>query len=787
MNNVDSLAKELLFSPNRTPFLLFILTLVCMTIIGSCILTVLLKKIPNKGILVGGGALLSSAYFVGLLSITSYVIKETEWLKDIFILHIVIALIFLFKQRRFTRHLLPDVNFQSSIITVLVIMYSLVLFLYAGNTVIGGDVLTQWSLATSFERGNYPMVLPWQSNSLTIYHQGTYIFLGLLQAITNIKINYIHYFFSVYIIAASLLFITGLTYEKVKNLFSLLPFIFGWLIFAPLFLVNNYKEFIQQLVVSNGIYKIVEYLSQVPSYENVKGAIGAGAFSLSGLIYINFIPHSIGIIIILIYLIVELPNNKIILKYAIVSFLWCSLLSINEASALVLAPIILWDLLSLYKHRGLKFIAKGIVCISLMTSTLFLLIQNPIRDSIFSPSKGEHRFKIIEPTDKSTFFNKPEYQVRFDFIKSSNISKFGTWYIPNMLGFVAFIALIAFITKSKYVTLLGVTATTSMLFGLIVINVFWSQNALRFINQSLQLSMIAIGFCVAEITFKNNWKASAFSLTIFIIFLPQILVNNAKFLSTAIEGNYPFYRGELLKKDDPLFNWIHSNTKYNAHFLMVDDYPMKDTSSQLTMNALSQEGLFIPTVLPQPKVLNADLSSQWFDAMRYLSPYALEKLKIDYVYIKKDADERYSAEIRSMLNSGVFFTKVFSNSEGNLFRVSQKYKQEKIIIKDINWINANIPDKATVYLGKIKYQEIRKGLLLSLQERTNLFGPPAIIGQDYFLFIEKRVRINSNLTQESINNIKYAILDSADTLPKNFDSTFYLQDNNEYINLWTKD
>ena len=68
-------------------------------------------------------------------------------------------------------------------------MYLSLIILRVGNTVTGGDVITYWGIATSFARGNYPAVLPWQPNYLTVYHAGAFLVQGAIQSLSSVNIS----------------------------------------------------------------------------------------------------------------------------------------------------------------------------------------------------------------------------------------------------------------------------------------------------------------------------------------------------------------------------------------------------------------------------------------------------------------------------------------------------------------------------------------------------------------------------------------------------------------------
>src|SRR3989338_9019837 len=87
---------------------------------------------------------------------------------------------------------------SSSLLLIILALYIVFLYLYAAGFEIGADGDLYWGIATSFSRGDYPTVLPWQPNFLTVYHEGTFIIEGALRAISCASIETIHNFFSLF-------------------------------------------------------------------------------------------------------------------------------------------------------------------------------------------------------------------------------------------------------------------------------------------------------------------------------------------------------------------------------------------------------------------------------------------------------------------------------------------------------------------------------------------------------------------------------------------------------------
>lgn len=719
-------------------------------------------KTRNKLLLLGGGMIFGPLVFLFLLTVLSYIFKGGFWIFTIYLLQLLASLILFLKNKNQIRKYLVKTNITLGSILVILILafYFLFIVFYAKSSALGGDVSTYWGIATSFARGNYPAVLPWQPNYLTIYHMGAFIVLGAIHSISGADIYLTHMFFSVFIIWAVFIFIVGLVREKTRNILGLLVPVFVLILFGGPVLYLDYFGPLKKILVDS-VNIVLSARGEIPMFRDFRASIGSGANDLGALVYANFYTFALGTLLVTIYLLNSKLKIGLLKKYLLVTFLGFLTLSIDESVFLSEVPvIIIFFLLSTSKLPTTKKM-HYIFIIILCSLVLFILIQNPVRDSLLMPAKIENRFEILSPNDYG-FLDRVRFaDSRLISIDSQN------WLLPSLPLLIATVITISLLFKSVYGIEFSLIALISLVLSYFVVNTFWPANGLRFTNQSNQILMLAIGFLLVDLIrlVKTKKSVQYLLVIIFFLFIPQLVNDNFYFIKKAQnknENHFIIGYGSV----NPTLDWIANHISYNKKFLFIDTYPEKSNSSPLTLQAVTTYGLFAPTVPPEIKVLNFDFGGEWFDAVTFLDPVAINKLDISYLVVSQNSLVTASEKRKLLLTDSNYFKNIYSTMDADIYEIQPSFKKLSDDEISLEKIADMIPDNSRVYLDTLRLPEPRKGFLTFLSHRTHLVGPHYNQGWDQFMYIEDFFPLEVTEDKLKMLECEYIITNETNDLPK---------------------
>lgn len=749
-----------ILNPINLPSYRAILIIFIVLSFNGVVLFQAINRTKNKLLLLGGGMIFGILGYLFILSIFSYFLKGSNAILIFFVFYFLICLAYFIKNISKYKKIIKgtNLNLSSFIFGFILVAYLIIIFFIASSAVTGGDVITYWGIATSFARGNYPTVLPWQPNFLTVYHTGALIVQGAIHSLSSVSISIVHFFFSTYTIFAIFLFITGIAREKTRSFFSLLPAIFGLFLFGgPIILVTGYGEFVTNLVkiFSTSFKEAVMNLSLYPQLAQAKGSAGAGAVTLDGLIYVNFQALGLASFVFLLFFLLKKAEKSILKKYIFLTTIAVLLLSIDETYFIIAVPLLGFFYLLENRKEAIKKIISRSVILLVVFVTLFLVIQNPVRDSMIVKSPEAPRFKLINRETK-------EFKDRINFIKSKEFLasqyKETGWYLPHLNTILLVILSLAIWKKSKIGVTFALASILSLFFSLKLVNTFWPANSLRFITRSYNLIILAMGFLMVNLYKKRYTKSSLFIfLAGFIIIFPQILSAHGTIIKNSLFRRGDNFIRNLNYRNDTL-DWIREHIPYDKKFIFVDEYPAKGLYSPVTLDAVQYYGFFTPSAPPNIKVLNRDKSGEWYDSVTSLSPKALKELGVDYVYIKYSALPRLSLIRKKQLKDPMLFNKIYENENGVLYNVSFVYKAlegEEITIQGMVEM---IPNNSVVYIDKLKLTTPRKALILALAKRTKLYGPRPNVGGDYFMYIETFSPFNSVTSPDEVQHVNFVFI-----------------------------
>jgi hypothetical protein len=283
MHKIADLVKFILYGQNIGTYLSLFAVLFLLALTGSVIFFELFRT-KNKLKVIGGGMICGALAFFLVISIISYIFKGELALKLTFFLYCVTFGLLIFKRKNIYREvLITRLRYQDIATIAVILMYAFGIVLYAGNTIVGGDLATYLGISSSSARGNYPTVLSWQPDFLTVYHHGAFMLQGAIHAIARIDPGISHFFFAMYLIVALFVYTVGIAREKTRSLFCLIPAIFGIIVFSPILLVQGFPEYITNLgkLFPLSPATLQKNSSLFTQFYELKGSIGAGANNLA--------------------------------------------------------------------------------------------------------------------------------------------------------------------------------------------------------------------------------------------------------------------------------------------------------------------------------------------------------------------------------------------------------------------------------------------------------------------------------------------------------------------------
>lgn len=775
-----------------------------LTFAGFVILQFLYQT-KNKLLTLGASMIIGPLGFLLVLSLGSYIFQGPPGILLMFLAYLAAAFWVFLKDHNFSlQHPMLQHKVKGQDLAVLMVLaaYLGLIFLFAHRSFVGSDSDIYFSIATSFAKGNYPVVQSWQPQFLTVYHQGTYLLEGAFWALSGRDIELVHYFFSVYLIWAIFLLLTGLAREKTRSVLCLLPAVFGLILVGGPVLLTKLSS----------LSGFISSLSLQPDFTSFQSSNGAGVTNLATLIYTNF--YTFGLAVFLIFGLLFLDRwqkDFSLLRYLVLLTIIILGLSIDET--FFPAELALFGALLFWQLRKVSFFKKVLTLsvLSLFFSALFILVQNPIRDSLLTPSPEGPRFKVLiesnipifgksfyYPGEKTSWngfspgVTAPEAvaaRIKYASFAMINNSS-AVWVRPDIRLVLGLLLLALIIAPSRWGFFLLVSSFLSYLLSLVVINTFWPPNGLRITNQAFQLGFIGLGFVLFNLLSATNPFKRLAAIAIILLLIPQFLSSHTKpytFPLVKWEANSAQVRNNFTKqkKDADLEN-ISRYIPPGKVTIFLDRYPDIAPFSYLNYTALTKMGVFVPIAPPKIKILKPAPGVEWLDAVNDFSPYALKELSVEYAYIQNAALSRLSADKIKALNDERFFEKVRGfGDDGILYKVKQGYLSMQEDPNSLKQMSLTIGKGKKVYLDKLKFSEVRKALILELAKTNNLIGYPPAHGGDFYMYIETLLPFEAE-NPEGLKNLDYVITDKdkdpKDTLPGNFEKILI----NNYVSLWEK-
>lgn len=737
--------------------------LILMTFVGVVAFKMLYRgKKMNSLILLGGGMIVGPLLFLFSLSILSYFLKGPVFLTVLFVLFSAFS-IYIVKKKKII--LFSDlINTGKKEEKKLTLIYTflalniLLIYIFTGRSNVGGDVLQYWTIATSYVRGNYPTVMPYQPGFLTVYHTGTYLVMGLLHALTKFDIDRVHFFFGFYIMSSMFVFTTGMALKEKLSLSCLVPPIFGLILFGtPIILTSSSYQLAGINSLGQFTKNIFNIIVHYPTFDINIGSVGGGAISAESLIYIIHIAFGLAVFLLFVYTLSERDKHNLLKDYVLMMLLTNLNLSINE----VFLPIQLFligvfFIYDYYKQPIKKILTSGTI-LALIFISLFFVIQNSMRDSLFTPSPEAPRFQIIIPQSNNIeevtrpVHRNPPFQ---DITISAD--ERGTWYLVDIRILILIGLALSLITRQLIPLVFSLSALISLLCKIFIWYTFSPWSGFRFFSQSHQLMAFAFGFLIIGISKQKALRFLALLMLLFV--LPQVISSYTKILDISLKKNNQNYTAH--NPENKNLKILSNTIPAKSRVLIVSFLPDGSINHYLSSDALIRYGLIVPLGPSDAKILNIATGIEWYDAASYLDSFSLKKLGIDYVYLDGNALKFLPEKKATQIQETSYFRLITETTNGVLFKVTDNYKSlQDETDPTLRKMVSQIEDNKKIYLDKIQ-GDIRRLMFLSLHRKhSRLFGQGYLhlFGGEYYMAVEiPFVKITEDT--KDVHDIDYAVM-----------------------------
>lgn len=713
---------------NIGDFLFVALALGEITAVGIVYFRSFIKE-RRFSVLIPGGMVAGTAVFTLYLGVLSHLLKARQGIWIISVLYFLSGLLIFSRSRKKWKFKFPKVSLRNIVLLLSSLLLGLIFVIKAGNAIFGGDATTYWGLATSFANGNYPQVLPWQPQFLTVHHQGAFLFEGALHAITGVEIRQIHFVFAAFIIAAGFFLLWAFLGDKPKKVVSaMIPSLLGYITFGGFFVI---------LPLVFGEPGHQRDLVDLPNLQDAKNTLGA-LVSFFDLYYL--IPRTTALaVIILVFIVITGEfiggRKKRLLAVAVLSNV---ILSIDESMfAAIVLPVSFW-VGSQFLEAGDKggYLKDALVSL-LVFFALFWVVGNPLRDSLLTPSPEAPRFQLVE-------LGTIREQKRINFLKSVLIYSESTprifWFLPDLRVILCLALFSSFLWGGLLARLFALIAVGTTTLYFLIEHTFWPANYLRFALMGYQFSGFALGVVVYRLLQAPKEKrVLRFLGIVFLGFvLPSTIASTLRVLKSLPSKDYAnFYP---LTPKYTILEWTRRNLPRKTRVFFIDGFLYDHGYSDLTLYGTQGFGLFIPTGSADVKMHTAEWGTEAIDVVNTLSPAAMKDLEIEYLFIKFDQLARFPEKRRLDLANPKFFDPVHKDTLGILYEVKRAYFSEGWEGEDtIRRLSTLIPNENQIFIDpneRMNYY-LRSALLLELRNKPNLYS---LIGRGHFNYVETFIR-----------------------------------------------
>lgn len=670
-------------------------------------------KEKRPAVLISGGMVAGTGVFILFLGVLSHIFKGRRGIWVIFSLYLLSGLLIFYRNRKKWKFNLPGISVKGVVGLVLLLLLGTGFVVKSGDAIFGGDVTAYWGLATSFANGNYPQVLPWQPQFLTVHHQGAFLFEGALHAITGVDIRQVHFLFAAFIISGGFFLLWAFIKDSSKSVFfSMIPSLLGYITMGGFFMT---------IPIAWRRFDFQENLLEMPTLHDAKNALGA-VTSFSSMYYL--IPRATAFsLMILVFLVV---TGKFVgserKRLTVLAALSGVILSVDESVfAAIILPVSFWVAFRFFSSGDKKAFLKSALVSVLVFFVLFWIVGNPLRDSLLTPSSEASRFQIVG-------VQKIIDQGRVNFLKDVSIYSGKTpglvWYLPDFRIILVVVLVLSLIFGGPLAMLFALAAVGTTILYFLVDHAFWPQNYRRFLLMSYQFSGFAFGVVIYRLlqVQKNKKTLRVLGVAILLFVLPSTVASTFMVLKSLPSKQYSNFYPLTVKYK--ILEWIRQNLPYDAKVFFVDGFLYGRQHSDLTLQGTQGYGLFIPRASVDIKMHTPEWGIEAIDVINTLSPSGLNDLGIEYLFITFDQVSRFSKGRQLDILNPKFLEPVHKDEMGVLYKVRQAYFSEGLEEDGVlRRLPALLSDGSQIYIDlhtRLNYY-LKMALLLALKDKGDLY------------------------------------------------------------------
>lgn len=705
------------------------------------------------------GLFAGASLYIFSVNIFSYLFTPLLSIVITYILCILLALIFIYKNHVFK----VEVFFSRSVLVwfLLTIICGYYLYWYLGKVNFGGDIELYYSYARTFEKGNFPLMTPWQPDLPSAYHYGSSLLISGLRYFTNLPYEFLHR-------ALGLIYVLGFIHfffwyfwdKKLTSLHKPLMIVatvvinFGtWFIVWPHFPIKfpeiqNFSSFLL-------------WLSNQPtaglSYETYGGSVN----SLGTIVY--FLPTLIafGTLLWSIFLVWRLKHNDIFKEIVVIMVSFLSLSLINETylivSVLPLSLLIITRNFSrLYPPKKVLFlVAMGIVF------TILFTFQGGIVTDSFLVSRDLEKSVILFPKESDFPFEEGKLENIKGYFKNQQSShEFPLrdiwlplqWYqvgIVNLYVISIVLAIIIFWKGRKenflvIFTFILIAICSSVAYNTIITK-FVVANGNRFL--ALSYHMVGLALILETLYLLDIFKSFRAKVILLIIilwvFIPSTLPSIGQ-LYLAKGNNNKFKEANIDYGES--INWMYKNVPFNNRVIdMVKGSPF--TSRPLL--TLREAGVFSPVFNSRYRAYTIEASPEYIDAVYTLNPSVLKELKVSLLLIDSEYFKTLDPIRQNDVKNSEFFEEVFRTASSTDKSWEKILKVKELYLSKANDLTGTykelrdvIPDGSRVYIDEWKnvdpWNSLRKSLIFNLKDKKPylVWGPGVYLNVETFVPVQ---------------------------------------------------
>lgn len=668
----------------------------------------------------------------------------------------VILILFFILIFKFRNKLFEPINKKFFLLWILsIIVWGSFLIWKLDHPLIGGDTRVYYPIASSFIKGNYPPVTPWQPDVPLSYHLGTFELLGALQFLSNFSYDFLHLYLAFLFIFSAIqivIWITGRHTEITSFLLANLAAIVGFICFG------FFKVALPRIPVHIPIvHTLNEFIIWMRSFPKAEGSMETYGVvtSVDSLLYVIF--HATGLIVFLSLLVFVLfMNKRNFLGWLIFLMALSSLALIDESIFTATFPAFFLALF--FQIKKVK-----IVLIFLVIS-IFIALQGGVISNSLLPPKGADRSVVLFPRIDDISGDFVGHQINSIrsklFVTDEKLGSFVWFNVGADLSLALALILILQVKVDSRNKLLFAIFFMGALFALvtylIVIPKYIISNSNRILGLTFWFSGILIAWSLIPIMDAIKQKKSfikfSFYTTIILISIPTVLPPLTSLSLTR------FGEDRLIPKEvnlSPTEMWMKNNLKFEDRTLILDGHTPHPSG---IIASMTNTGISSPVFAGGFRTYTVEPGPEFTDVAYSLSPEALKKLKISYLVINQEFFERLPDIRKDQLKDSEYFSIVFNNSlkDGwvKIYKVSPPFLDVGEISGTLSELDRIAPMDGNYFIDNEKnftLDYLRRPVIFTLRKRNLHFEA----GSGVYQHVETPINFSG---LDKNNNYNYFVL-----------------------------